>query len=77
MLLLVSVFVVAFILGALVALYVRKKNTGGRASGYDQQAYNGDANSALMYLNENDEESARRMLNRIIKRTGMGKRDNL
>lgn len=48
---------------------------GKLADGYDQQAYNSDANSALSYLREGNNRMVKKMLDRIIKRTGMGWRN--
>ena len=68
-------FLIGFVLGMLVLAYLHKKKTGGLASGYDKQAFNGDANMALTYLKEGDYEGVESLLRRVIKRTGMGFRD--
>jgi ABC-type phosphate/phosphonate transport system permease subunit len=49
--------------------------SGKLADGYDQQAYNADANSALRYLREGNNARVKSMLDRIIRRTGMGRRN--
>lgn len=71
----IGIFVVAFFLGVIFSNnFIKKKLI---SDGYDQQAYNSDANLALEYLYKGDFEYVEEKLNEIIERTGMGKRDIL
>jgi hypothetical protein len=66
-------FLVGAGIGVIAGFLLCSMFTAGKmADGYDQQAYNGDANSALKYLREGNNRMVKKMLDRIIKRTGMG-----
>lgn len=63
--------ILSFIGGiVLYSYFINKKFVDG----YDKQAFNSDANLALNCLDKGQVEQAKKYLNRIIKRTGMGRR---
>lgn len=68
-------FLIGFFSGMFVFSRILKSKYGEVTNGYDRQAYNSDANLALNYIETEDYEKAEDMLRRIIKRTGMGFRD--